>query len=97
MIRWLGWEQGRDYTHVLGEEDNIAVLAIEDPYTPVMVIHKYRDCSSTYDAAYGEGELLCNRNEEDYYLSEDECALLEKVANEVEEWFDEQRPEGWDG
>jgi hypothetical protein len=89
------WKQGRDYKHLLGRCENIMVLAIEDPHTPVIVAHKTKDASSTFDAAHGEGELIGRR--EDYILSEDENAFLDKMYDEAEEWFDEQRPEGWEG
>jgi len=91
------WKEGRDYKYLLAREDNIAVLLLEDPFTPVIVAHVSKDCSATYDCAYGEGVVHANGNFADYELSEDENALLDKVADEVEDWFDEQRPEGWDG
>ena len=89
------WKKGRDYKHLLGRCENIEVLALEDPYTPVIVAHKTKDCSASFDAAYGEGEL-CGRRE-DYQLSEDEDVFLVKMLDEANEWFNEQRPEGWDG
>jgi hypothetical protein len=89
------WKKGRDYKHLLGQCENIKVLLLEDADTPVIVAHKTSDASSTFDAAHGEGEL-CGRRE-DYILSEDENAFLDKCYDEANEWFDEQRPEGWDG
>jgi hypothetical protein len=87
------WKRGRDYKHIMGQKGNIAVLALEDPYTPVIVASIYSSAASTFDAAFGEGELSSSRGV-DYQLTLAECDLLNELQDEVEEWIDEQRPEG---
>ncbi|MHC4121735.1 MAG: hypothetical protein ACYSWO_30050 [Planctomycetota bacterium] len=84
------WPPG-SYDHIIGKTGNIAVLALDDPATPVIVLQVKTGETATYDCAHGTGEVDC------YQLTDTEWAMLDFNYNKAEEWFDQTRPDGWEG
>jgi len=75
------------YDHIIAHEGNIAILAIEDLDTSVIVVHKRTDASSNFYAALEEGVLIGGNN---YRLTEDELDCLRHHEVDCEEWYDKQ-------
>ena len=86
------WTQGIDYNHCIGQCQNIKILAVDDEYTPVIVVHKTNDCSSSFHAALAEGELLGDRSA-DYTLTPRENSFLESLLEDVAWWYDKVQGE----
>lgn len=86
-----GWKRD-EYDHVIGQTGNIAVLALNDEYTPVIVTNVRNGETATFDCALCEGEL-----HDGYALTAREQELLIRLEEKAEAWFNKVRPDGWEG